>query len=516
MSVQQVFISNKYNQALIIWATIIVALSVFVYFYQHSIRVLFNYWNDYGTYSHGYLTVLLSVFLLYGCVKGNQFKYSGPSNISLVCLVIASLVWLVAYVSSINTIQMLCLPFIVFFIITYFIGIKNVPILLTPIFILLLTIPLWSSTLPALQDLAVYVTNGMLSFSKLDYRVDGNAIIFSKGIFKIEESCSGLRYLLVGVLLSIVYGFLNYKSVWSTLLLVITAIAIMLIGNFIRILTVIGLGVIKGMDYPLVQDHESLGWVLFALLLLPLFIAANFINPNLWLRRGVQKLGAQESYLNENKIEIGVSRWLVVFFVYLVVVSVAPLYANYLENNVVRVASLEPGFNELSTGWEGPKLLSSGWVPNYIYYTDHHGEQYAKNDKVVEMHAFLYTYQVPLGELINANNRLADKDKWRELDVSMHQVEMDKSSAVTAEVNKLTIESTKTQNCLRIWYWYEVNGAAYTKKIHVKLHEALMSFKGVSGSAITSISTHCDNDSDLILSDFLFSNYAEIKNLINW
>jgi len=276
-------ISDYENRSsLFVWFVVLAVLGIFFYVYRYSINVLLNYWNDYGTYSHGYLTVLLSMFLIYSCVKQEQFSYSRPSVLCALGAFVISLVWLVAYVASINTVQMLCIPFFIFFTISYFCGLNNYRILIVPVFILLFTVPIWSATLPLLQELAVNVTNKLLSVSSLEYLVVDNRVIFSKGIFQIEESCSGLRYLLVGVLLAVVYGFLNYESSWSTLFLILSTVVIMLIANFVRILVIIALGVYKGMDHPMVQDHENLGWVLFALFLIPMFVIARYLNPNIW------------------------------------------------------------------------------------------------------------------------------------------------------------------------------------------------------------------------------------------
>jgi len=97
-------ISDYENRSsLFVWFVVLAVLGIFFYVYRYSINVLLNYWNDYGTYSHGYLTVLLSMFLIYSCVKQEQFSYSRPSVLCALGAFVISLVWLVAYVASINT-----------------------------------------------------------------------------------------------------------------------------------------------------------------------------------------------------------------------------------------------------------------------------------------------------------------------------------------------------------------------------------------------------------------------------
>ena len=455
---QNYFSNYKNNQTVYVWVAILLALCSFVFIYRTSINTLFYNWNEYGTYSHGYLTILLSAFLIYTCVKQARISYSGPSTVSAICILIISLIWLFAYLANINTIQMLCMPFFIYFILTYFSGLKNYRILLVPIFILLFTIPIWSLILPILQDTAVHATNKLLSISNLDYRVVDNTVIFSKGVFEIEESCSGLRYLLVGVLLSIIYGFLNYQSSWSMLVLILIAVTIMLIGNLIRIMVVIGLGVGKGMDYPLVKDHENLGWVLFAFLLVPLFIIARYLKPNLW-----QKIAQDEINITSSDNSMRLNKLFFVFVIYLIVISAAPLYASYLMNDITKVASLKPNGVIADGRWTGPVLLSSRWAPNYSLYSEHFVGHYRKQGQTVVLNSFLYTNQGLNGELINVNNQLVDKNKWGITDVSSHQAVSDKANLNSISVNKVTIHSKQAKDCFRIWYWFDVNGAAYTK-----------------------------------------------------
>ena len=501
----------KDSRILFVWVTILAALSGFVFIYRSSIGVMFSYWNDYGTYSHGYLTILVSAYLVFVCVKLSKLEYSGPSIVSIGCLSATSVAWLFACLVNVNVLQMLCMPFFVYFTLTFFYGFKNYRTLLIPIFILLFTIPVWSLLLPYLQDIAVVATKMLLSFSNLEYQVVDNTVIFSIGIFEIEESCSGLRYLLVGMLLSIVYGFLNYQSYWSVLVMVLAAMIIMLIGNVIRILIVIGLGVVKGMDYPLVQDHENLGWVLFAFLLIPLFVIARYIQPNLW-----QKTLRQEDKNENVGIRISVVNLFILLIIYLLVISTAPLYAAYLKNNVTEVASFKLNGIMPLEGWSGPVLLSSRWVPSYSSYSENFVGQYSKDNKTIALNSLLYTKHNSNGELINVNNQLADKNEWELVDFSPHQVIFNRAQESSVVVNKVTIHSKKINDCFRVWYWFDVGGSTYTKRWKVKLKQAEMLFNGESGGAITSISISCDKGSDEVLNDFMLANFAQLKKLILW
>jgi len=194
------FSESETNQSVWLhWLAVMVAVVGLFFFYKVTFLSLFSYWNEYGTYSHGYLTVLLCMYLLYTCVKEEELTYTKPSIFSAFCLFFVSVVWLCAYLVKINTLQALCLPIFLYFTLTYFCGLKNFRKLIIPISILLFTIPVWRVFLPYLQDISVFVTERLLSFSDVKFHIVENRVMFSRGIFEIEESCSGLRYLLIKV-----------------------------------------------------------------------------------------------------------------------------------------------------------------------------------------------------------------------------------------------------------------------------------------------------------------------------
>ena len=490
------------------WATIIFALGIFVIAYQESIKTLFRIWNEYGAYSHGYMTVLLAAYLIYICVKENRIDYSKPTVVSLIGLFLTSIVWLVSYLSGINIGQTLSLPFFVFFTITYFVGLRNYRVLFIPVFLLLLVVPIWSIFLPSLQGIATYLVNNILSFTTLEYQSSGNKIILASGIFEIEESCSGLRFLLVGVLLSIVFSFLNYKSYWSAFILILSSILIMLTANVVRILVIIAIGAKTEMTHPWVQDHASLGWVVFAIFLIPLFVLARRLDPNI-------SIVEEENKLPVSGYEFVLSKRLIALVFYVATICFAPLYAQYAKNNINQVAKLDDDVGVLA-GWSRLDLNRSKWELKYISYAQRYEAEYTKNKHKVDLSVYLYTKAVPGSELINFNNTLVDKDKWSIVSNNGNQQIMLENNVSSINVNKATIESDVLSECKRVWYWYEVDGEAYTKKLRVKLSEALMVIKGKSGSTINAVSTSCDENSDLILTEFLSDNMSRLKKLTIW
>jgi len=506
--------SNTKSSPLLLfhWSAIIVAIAGLFFLYKPTFYSLFNYWNEYGTYSHGYLTILLSIYLLYVCVKDEELTYERPSIFSAVCLFLLSIIWLCSYLAKINTLQALCLPFLLFFTITFFSGLKNYRKIIIPVFILLFTIPLWGIFLPYLQDIAVIVTGKMLGYTDIDYFIVKNQVVISNGIFEIEESCSGLRYLLVGVLLAVVYGYQNYQSDWSVLALITISIGIMFIANFVRILVIILLGVEKGIDYHLVQDHENLGWVVFTVFLIPLFLIARFINPKLLQTYSFFHRSINNKEKPKYKFTLV---WLVML--YWAILIFAPLYANYLTSSEAQQGELQTlsNFTSNEKGWGLSSSKRIDWVPDYHDYNERLSLEFDNNNARVALNAALYVdLGVSEGELINSQNQLVDPEYW-------NIVKQNSNASISgveglASVNMNTIQNIRGDRCLRIWYWYHVGKNSYTNEIQVKLRELMMIFENKSGGAFVSIATECEENADYVLSSFIKDNSELLTNIINW
>jgi exosortase len=69
----------------------------------------------------------------------------------------------------------------------------------------------------------------------------------SKGFeFDVAPACSGIRSLTVVLLLTLVFGYLNFRSPWRRLALLATAIPLALLGNIVRLTTVFIVGEAQG------------------------------------------------------------------------------------------------------------------------------------------------------------------------------------------------------------------------------------------------------------------------------
>jgi exosortase/archaeosortase family protein len=102
------------------------------------------------------------------------------------------------------------------------------------------------------------------------------------GTIVIADGCSGLRYLVIALLIAYLLCLLNRYPIKISIMVLIIATFLGLITNWIRILIIILIGYYTEMQHSLVRDHEFFGWVLFAGILFPaLYLSPQFrINPD--------------------------------------------------------------------------------------------------------------------------------------------------------------------------------------------------------------------------------------------
>ncbi len=121
-------------------------------------------------------------------------------------------------------------------------------------------------TIPLRQistDVAVYLARGVLGIPVLQFGVQ---IMDPKGAYSYEvaAACSGIRSLLTLTALTTIYGFVSFSAGWKRMIMVAIAVPLALVGNVLRLVTVIVAAEAFGPKTAEVV-HDWFGFVTFAL-----------------------------------------------------------------------------------------------------------------------------------------------------------------------------------------------------------------------------------------------------------
>ncbi len=108
---------------------------------------------------------------------------------------------------------------------------------------------------------------------------NGSQIMNAKGVamYDVAPACSGIRSLVTLVALSSIYGFTSFKTGWKRGLIVLLSLPLAILGNWVRVTTVIVVGEAFGLEYGLMIE-QKFGFITFAVALGLLLLVGSYLR----------------------------------------------------------------------------------------------------------------------------------------------------------------------------------------------------------------------------------------------
>lgn len=247
-------------------------LAGWVGLHQPLMEIHGNWADYYGHFAHGYLVLAVAIWLAYRAWRSRPALRLSPCWLALPVLVALIAVLLLSLRLQVTTVNQSIVPLIMLTALGCAFGMQVVRLLFWPFAYLYFALPLWWVINTPLQDLTIYVAMLAVRIAGLQVHVDGSLFEMPAGVLRIASGCSGLNYLITGMAIAFLQGFLFLKT-WSgrMKLLAFTA-ALMLVMNWIRVITIVFVGYYTDMQHYLIRvDHLTFGWVLFLLALWPIY-----------------------------------------------------------------------------------------------------------------------------------------------------------------------------------------------------------------------------------------------------
>jgi len=249
------------------------ALLVTVVFWP-SAQVYAHEWRDFSniTFTHGWLVLAISVALL---VRSRREIAAAPARLSLpalAALVVAVFTWLVCYRASVQDLHITILPAVFWLAVTAAFGIPVGALVAFPVAFFYFAVPSLAQLGPPLQALTVSAMHVLFWLTGPAVQISGDMIEIPNGLFQIQEGCSGLHFMIVGLAVAALHGELR-RDAWRVRLVQLGLMACFaLIANWLRVYVVIESGYLTDMRSHLVTGgHYWFGWGVFALGLSPVF-----------------------------------------------------------------------------------------------------------------------------------------------------------------------------------------------------------------------------------------------------
>lgn len=268
------FLKDKKSLKYLRWYTLPIFLIWLSVYYINSYPHLWNAWQT-DEYSHGVILPFISVFWSIYLLQNKPVDFK--TSLWGVPVLIAGFLlnWGGELISN-NWLSSISIIISFSGLIYIFLGSAAIKRIFPAIFLFFFSIPLPATIMPSLTaDLQLISSDfgvRILQFLAISVYREGNIIDLGTHKLDIVTACSGLRYIFPLISLSYLLSFLSFKTWWKRLALILSAIAIAIGINSVRIaltgilFNTFGIESIEG------KLHYVEGFIFFALSLVALII----------------------------------------------------------------------------------------------------------------------------------------------------------------------------------------------------------------------------------------------------
>jgi exosortase len=200
-------------------------------------------WNEANDLEHGGLVLPGAIVVAW--LHRDQFRTvtKRPAASGLLLIAFGIALFLAAAWTLQPRIALLSMPVLILGSVAFVWGWKSARIALFPCALLLFMLPvgfLLGHTEP-LQRLVAVTVSGMTNLLQLGIARDGVKLFATDGSFQCEVAggCSGIRSLMAMTMLSALYVHFTQKTLWKKLLIFCTALPFAVIGNIVRVFTIV-------------------------------------------------------------------------------------------------------------------------------------------------------------------------------------------------------------------------------------------------------------------------------------
>ncbi|MBT8080168.1 MAG: EpsI family protein [Gammaproteobacteria bacterium] len=438
---------------------------------------------------HGIPLTAVSVFLLLRSLRGLDTSSIRACWWALPVVLILSVVWLLGYVADVVVVHTAAVPLLMLAGILAVLGRPVLHQVAFSILYLFFALPVWEHLRVVFQFVTAFVVQYLIQAVGISALIDGNIIQIPSGTFKIASGCSGINFIIVGLALAALYGHLYYRSVRARWLLAGIALLFAVVSNWIRVSAIIIIGDVSDMQSPLVDDHASVGWILFGILLIPLFWIASKLD------RGTAAPPQATSAGSHDHTKV-----VPALVAVLLALATGPLWAAIVVNKTAAPGHAVLRLPEARGDWFGPMPSSPDWRPEFGGASGEVIARYENDAGPVWVYNNVYLSQAQDRELVHLHNDIAG---------GFYTDSNARAAAQTqggSTVDLRDVIASSGGDRWRIWFWYEIDGARESRDAGAKLRQAFAALKGRPDAGVIAVATRCRGSCDSAagrLADFM-------------
>lgn len=454
------------------------ALALTLGLYGASAASAVDLWWNRSSYNHGFLVIPISLYLVWDKHEALAAMTPRPSVGGLLVIAGFSLAWTICRSAGINEGEHFALVGVIQGVVLAVLGRQVFLSMILPMTYLWLMVPTGTVLYPILQGAAHWQTVAMLQLSGIPVFGDGFFVQVPTGLYEVAEGCSGLNFILAGLALAPLFGYMMYDGMRKRLIAIGAMLVIGVVANGIRIYAIIALAEFSNRRIDIVDDHLLYGWGFFAMVLVIAgFVGSRFADPERPARTEPYQPAA---HIDRKFLVTGAA-------LAMIVLALLPLY---------RLAAVTSGSGPGSGPGAGHIDLAGlqletvaeagdGWLPDFPRATKTLQVQASRHNVTADVYLAGYFNPRDASEMITSGNDLAGSSAYQTLGGFSRQI-----ASADGTVSWRFVQLGSRSGARLVAQARQVDGAFVTSALKAKLLQAkatLLWSKKSSGVILVSV-----------------------------
>ncbi|WP_457571181.1 VPLPA-CTERM-specific exosortase XrtD [Desulfovulcanus sp.] len=392
----------------------------YIALYFDSAQILINKrWNT-DDYSYCYLVPFVAAYLAWQL----RDRFSGLPKGSVIpgyiLLVFSGVLFFTGRLGSLETFVYISMWLSIVAIVGLVLGSEGIKRFSFPLFILAFIVP----APPFITNLITFklrlisskIAVNILHFLGMSVYREGNVIDLGITKLQVVDACSGLRYLLPTILVSLIVGYLNNKRIWQRVVLVLFSIPVSILINSSRI--VLMAYIAWDINPTMVQEgflHDFLGWLIFFFSIAFVFLTSVFLR-KFTTDRDVKTKKQQIASTPQNKTDS--LKWAHAVAGFAIFIGLYFFQNHLVSAQIIPQRKTFASFPAEINGWTGKKeylsqkILKSLWADDYVsgvYFNPRSGNTLHLLISYYQAQTTQHTAHAPLSCLLGSGYGLQQK-----------------------------------------------------------------------------------------------------------
>ena len=465
------------------------ALALLAVGYSPTLMAFPGAWVDFRT--HGFVIAALCAWLIWSSRTSVVPETVDPIPARLAA-VLCSLLWLLAVVLGTRVIHMTVLPLALLAWTAAVFGVPTMRRMLPIALTFTLALPVWEVFVDLLQAMTVAVNGVLVGIFRLKATLTGNQIVFPFGTIEVAQSCAGLNYLMSGLTINVLYTQLFLRSRAAKVATMAVGVVLWIVSNWIRVFGLVLIGYNTRMTSPLMEEHGTYGWVIFAVVSGVFFFLAGRIDRWDHAQPALQPLAVPAVRAT---VSVSAFRSNLGFGTAAVLVGPLLLLALTARPGVQEAAGalrgVQPGTRFTSTPIDvdaerdsATDSSSTGrWRPAYRGASRQQLLAWTNGTTEIQVNRLMYLLEDQQGELIGSGNQIAPRQRL----LSERTV-----GPLDDQLRSVLEAVVRTPTSARlVWYWYRVANVDTPSAAKAKLLELVTFATRRAPSELVAVSAAC-------------------------